>query len=187
MGIDSDFTLNEIALMSLCGALIFVLKTALKLPVHLPGHSGVFWVIPMIVGIAMVRKPGSGLYIGLISGLLASFFGIGALHIFDLLKYLSIGFAADICGFVFSYRLDNTAVAVLTGIFSNLVKMLVNYGVQLALGVQPFFIVLGIGVSSISHIIFGGIGGLLSAYIIRRLMKAGVIENEGNEGTPGID
>lgn len=185
MRIDSYFSLNEIALMSLCGALIFVLKTALKLPVHLPGHSGIFWVIPLIVGMALVRKPGTGLYIGLISGILASFFGIGALHVFDLLKYISLGASADIIALFFGYRLDNPAVAVLTGAFANVVKMLVNYGVQLALGVQPFFIVLGIGISSVSHIIFGGLGGLLSAYIIQRLMRAGVIEDGTGKRSPG--
>ncbi|UUX91582.1 ECF transporter S component [Methanoplanus endosymbiosus] len=180
--IEKYFSLNEILLLTLCGALIFVLKVIFKLPIHLPGHSGAFWVIPLIIGVSFVKKPGSGLYIGLVSGLLASFFGIGALHVFDLVKYLSIGAATDLFAVLFAYRFDNVAVAVITGIFANVIKMLVNYSIQLVLGVQPFFIILGIGVSSVTHIVFGAIGGLISAFIIQRLIRAGLV-GENNESS----
>ncbi|GAB7016592.1 ECF transporter S component [Methanogenium cariaci] len=180
MHLEKYFSLNEIALMSICGAMIFVMKIAFKIPVHIPGHSGIFWVIPMIIGISIVRKPGAGIYIGLISGLLASFFGIGALHVFDIFKYLAVGIAADICSMLFVYRFDLIAVGVITGAVANVVKMVVSYSVELLLGVQPFFIIIGIGVSSFSHILFGGLGGLISVYIIRRLTRAGVIgEKDG--------
>ena len=177
---EKHFSLNEIALMSICGAMIFVMKIAFKIPVHLPGHSGIFWVIPMIVGLAIVKKPGAGTYIGLISGLLASFFGLGALHVFDIFSYLAIGVAGDACGLLFGYRFDSLAVGVITGAVANVVKMVVHYLVELLLGVPQFFIILGIGISSVSYIIFGGLGGLISVYIVRRLTRAGVIgEKDG--------
>lgn len=172
------FSLYEIALLSLLGALIFVLKIVLKLPIHVPGHSGIFWIIPLILGVAIVKKPGAGIYMGLISGILTSFFGMGALHVFDIFEYVAIGFATDICGLIFSYRFENPFVSVLTGICANLLRMAVNYSVQLLLGVQGFFIILGIGLSSVSNIIFGGLGGFIAAYLIRKLIKAGVIEED---------
>jgi uncharacterized membrane protein len=70
------FTLNEIALMSLMGGLVFVMKTAFRMPLGIPGHTGIFLVIPVIIGVAIIRKPGSGTYIGLVSGVLLSFFGL---------------------------------------------------------------------------------------------------------------
>ncbi len=180
MHLERYFSLNEIALMSICGAMIFVMKIAFKIPVHIPGHSGIFWVIPMIVGISIVKKPGAGIYIGLISGLLASFFGLGALHVFDIFSHLALGVAADICSLLFAYHLESIAVGVITGATANVVKMVVHYSVELLLGVPQFFIILGIGISSVSYMFFGGLGGLISVYIIRRLTKAGVIgENEG--------
>lgn len=171
------FSLKEIALMSLCGALIFVLKTMVKIPLHIPGHSGIFWVIPLIAGVAIVRKPGSGLYIGLISGLLSSFFGIGALHVFDLFKYLTMGLTIDAMGLLFAYRFENPVIGAVSGALANAAKMLVNYMVQLLLGVQPFFILLSIGLTTVSHIVFGAIGGLIAAWLIQRLMRAGVIDD----------
>ena len=165
--------------MSLCGALIFVLKTMVKIPLHVPGHSGAFWVIPLIVGVALVRKPGSGLYIGLISGILSSFFGIGALHVFDLFKYLSMGLSIDLMGLVFAYRFENSVVSIVSGALANAAKMVVNYMVQLLLGVQPFFILLSIGLTTVSHILFGALGGLIAAWLIQRMMRAGVIDTDG--------
>lgn len=180
MRIDKYFSLNEIALMSICGAMIFVMKIIFKIPVHIPGHSGIFWVIPLIVGVSIVKKPGAGIYIGLISGLLSSFFGIGALHLFDIFKFVGVGLATDVCSVLFAYRYDSIAVGVITGAVANIVKMVINYSLQLFVGVQPFFIIIGIGFSSVSHIIFGGLGGLISVLIIRRLTGAGVIgEKEG--------
>lgn len=169
------FSLNEIALMSICGAMIFVMKIVFKVPVHIPGHTGIFWVIPMIVGIAIVRKPGTGTYIGLISGLLGSFFGLGAFHVFDIFSYLTIGVVADICGVLFSYRFDSLAVGIITGAVSNVIKMVIHYSVEILLGLPQYFIILGIGVSSVTYLVFGGLGGLISVFIVRRLTRAGVI------------
>ena len=169
------FSLNEIALMSICGAMIFVMKIAFKTPVHLPGHSGMLWVIPMIVGIAIVHKPGTGIYIGLISGLLSSFFGIGAIHVFAIFSHLALGITADICAVAFAYHFESVSVCVITGAAANVVKMVIHYSVEILLGVPQYFIILGIGLSSVSYLIFGGLGGLISVYIIRRLTRAGVI------------
>ncbi|MBT8508580.1 cobalt ABC transporter permease [Methanomicrobiaceae archaeon CYW5] len=169
------FTLNEIALLSLCGALVFVLKIVLKIPLALPGHSGAFWVIPIIIGVAVVRKFGSGTYIGLISGILASFFGFDPVHIFSIFKYCAIGLAIDLTSFGFGYRLENPAVGFIVGATGNIVKMVVNYAVQVFFGINAGFILLGIGLSSVTHLIFGGLGGMIAAYIAGRLMRAGVI------------
>lgn len=169
------FTLHEIALMSLCGALIFVLKIALKIPLHLPGHSGIFWVIPLIIGVAVVRKPGSGTYIGFLSGVLIALFGVDVLHIFNLFDYTAMGIGVDATSFFLGYRLDNPAVSFIAGATGNICKMVVNYSIQLLFGIQATFILLGIGLASVTHILFGGLGGIIAALIIGRLARAGVI------------
>lgn len=169
------FSLYEIALLSLFGALVFVARMALKIPLHVPGNSGVLWVLPIIVGAAIVRKPGAGTYIGIVSGLLASFFGLEALHVFDILKYAAMGITIDVVAMAFGYRLDNPAVGFVAGAAGNVVKMAVNYAVHLLLGVQGTFILIGIGVSSVTHLVFGGIGGILAALIIGRLCRAGIV------------
>jgi len=58
-------------------ALVFALRLYLRIPMHIPGKSGIFWVVPIIVGVGIVGKFGSGVYIGLLSGVLAALFGMG--------------------------------------------------------------------------------------------------------------
>lgn len=169
------FSLYEIALLSLFGALVFVLRAAIVVPIHTPGSSGVFWVLPLIVGTALVRKPGAGTYAGLVSGLLASFFGIEPLHLFDIFKYTAMGITIDLVSLAFGYRLEDPIVGFIAGAAGNMVKMVVNYAVHLLLGVQGVFILLGIGLSSATHLIFGGIGGIIAALIVGRLYRAGIV------------
>jgi len=77
------FSLYEIALLSLCAALVFVMNTAFTLPLSIPGHTGIYWVVPVIIGVGIVKKPGAGTYIGFISGILATLFGVVPLHILN--------------------------------------------------------------------------------------------------------
>ena len=174
----SYFSLYEIALLSLFGALVFVLRMAIIVPIHTPGSSGIFWVLPLVVGAALVRKPGAGTYAGLVSGILASFFGVEPLHVFDIFKYTAMGITIDLVSMAFSHRLDNPVVGFIAGAAGNMVKMVVNYAVHLLLGVQGVFILLGIGVSSFTHLVFGGIGGIIAALIVGRLYRAGIVHQD---------
>lgn len=175
------FSLDQVALLSLCGALIFVLKMVFKIPIQVPGHTAVLWVIPMILGIAVVKKFGAGLYIGLIAGVLISFFGMDALRIFDIFEYLTMGLTMDLLSMLFLYRFDNPLVGFVTGAGGSVAKMVVNYSVQMLFGIPGAFIVLGIGIASVSHIIFGGLGGIIASLVIARLMRAGVIHRMKDE------
>lgn len=176
------FSLYDIAVLSMLGALVYILRAALRMPMHIPGKSGIFWVVPIIVGLAIVKKPGSATYIGLVSGVLASFFGMGTADVFDLFKYVAMGMSIDILALPFKARLDNPLVGLILGAGGNLCTMVVNYTIESMLGIQPFFILAGIGMSSITHFIFGAAGGIIAAVIIGRLYRAGVVKK--NERCP---
>ncbi|MCK9306913.1 MAG: ECF transporter S component [Methanoculleus sp.] len=177
------FTLNEIALMSLMGGLVFVMKTAFRMPLGIPGHTGIFLVIPVIIGVAIIRKPGSGTYIGLVSGVLLSFFGLSGMHVFDVFQYTALGASIDAAGYVFRYRMESVPFGVLAGIAGNLAKMVVNFAVDLAIGVPFVVVAVGAGISSVSHVLFGALGGFVSAYLVARLIKTGVISRDAT----GVD
>jgi hypothetical protein len=84
----------------------------------------------------------------------------------------------DVTGLLFFNRFDHPAVGFIAGAAGNLGKMVVNYAVQTLLGIPATFIIIGIGLASITHFIFGGIGGILAALILSRLLKAGVISHD---------
>lgn len=173
-------------MLSLLAALVFILRVYLRVPMHLPGKSGLFWVIPIIIGVAVVSKPGSGTYVGFISGILAAFLGMGDSGVFDFFKYLTMGISIDVMGLFFRGRLDNPLVGILIGVVGNLSKMIVNYYIDVSLGVPSTFILVGIGTASVTHFIFGGIGGLVAALLLGRLYRAGVIKkNENRDRSKG--
>jgi hypothetical protein len=171
------FSLQETAVLSILGGLVFVLDVFFPVPLRIPGSSGTWWVIPVMVGASLVGRPGAGAYIGLVSGMLASFFGTDPLHLFDLFKHVALGATVDLLTLLFAGRLDMVSVGFVVGAGSNLAKMSVNYAVNLIFGVQAHFILLGIGIASVTHLLFGGIGGVLAVLLIRRLRRAGVIGN----------
>ncbi len=170
------FTLQETAVLSMLGALVFVLDVFFPIPLRIPGSSGTWWVIPVMVGATLVGRPGAGAYMGLIAGLLASFFGSDPLHVFDLLKHVALGATVDVLTLLFTGRIDLVGVGFIVGAGANLAKMTVNYAVNLFFGVQAHFILLGIGIASVTHLVFGGIGGVLAVLLVRRLRRAGVID-----------
>jgi energy-coupling factor transport system ATP-binding protein len=56
--------------------------------------------------------------------------------------------------------------------------MVVNFAVDLAIGVPFVVVAVGAGISSVSHVLFGALGGLISAYLVARLIKTGVISRD---------
>jgi hypothetical protein len=150
-------------------ALVYVLKTFFKTPMQLPGHTAIFWVIPFIVGIGLVRKFGCGIYIGVISGLLIGLVGgadTGPLKVFE---YIAMGFTMDLLAVVFKGHLGNVLVGVILGAFGSFDKLVVNYSITSALAMNANVLLAGIGVAGASHLIFGGVGGAISAIIVNRV------------------
>jgi hypothetical protein len=59
------FSTFQLILLALLAALIVVAKIALRLPLQLPGHSGIFWMAIVIVAAGIVPKVGAASLVGL--------------------------------------------------------------------------------------------------------------------------
>ena len=91
------FTTFELILLALFSALVVVAKIALRLPLQLPGHSGLFWMAIVIVAAGVVPKRGAASLVGLTSGILAAFLGMGDFGALNtLLSYTMVGVGADL-------------------------------------------------------------------------------------------
>ncbi len=91
------FSTFQLILLALFAALIVVAKIALKLPLQLPGHSGIFWMAILIVAARVVPRPGAASLVGLSSGLLAAFLGLGDFGALDtMLSYTMAGVGVDL-------------------------------------------------------------------------------------------
>ena len=168
------FSTFQLILLALFSALVVVAKIALRTPFQLPGHSGIFWMAIIIVGAKIVPKPGAASIIGITSGLIAGFLGMGdfgALNTF--LSYTMVGVGSDIVLWLLGGDPENLAVAILVGMLGHMGKFLVKWIFGILSGAPIGFVALGLIRSIVGYIVFGAIGGFLGWLTLKALRRAG--------------
>lgn len=164
-----NLNLTDILRLTMFGVLVAILNDLLRVPLQLPGHTSIWWMGVLVLGKGLVPKRGGGIIMGMVSGILAVFFGLGSEGIFVFLTYFIPGLMLDILGPIFLNRWDSPFVAVICCIFASLSKMTVNLAVGLILNMPMVFLTLGLGYTAVTHALFGGLGGLMAVILIRRL------------------
>ena len=168
------FSTFQLILLALLAALIVVAKIALRLPLQLSGHSGIFWMAIVIVAAGVVHKPGAATLVGLTSGLLAAFLGLGDFGALNtLLSYTAVGLGTDLALWLLGGNPESLAVAVLAATFGHMSKFLVKWGMGVVTGAPLGFVALGLLKAMIGYLIFGALGGFLGALTLRALKRAG--------------
>jgi hypothetical protein len=168
------FSTFQLILLALFSALIIVAKIALRTPLQLPGHSGIFWMAIIVVGARVVPKPGAVSIIGVTSGLMAGFLGMGdfgALNTF--LSYTMVGVGSDIVLWLLGGNTENLVVAILVGILGHMGKFLVKWIFGIVSGAPIGFVALGLIRSIIGYVVFGALGGFLGWLTLKGLRRAG--------------
>jgi hypothetical protein len=168
------FSTFQLILLALFSALVVAAKIALRMPIQLSGHSGLFWMAIVIVGMRVVPKPGAGSVIGVTSGILAGFLGLGDFGVLDtFLSYALLGIVADLILWVLGGDAENVVVAVLAGTLGHTAKFVVKWIFGLITGAPLGFVALGLLKAIVSYIVFGALGGFLGWLTIGALKKAG--------------
>lgn len=166
------FTTFELIILALFSALVVVAKIALRFPIQVPGHSGLFWMAIVIVAAGMVSKRGAASLVGVSSGVLAAFLGMGdfgALNTF--LSYSMVGVATDLALWLLQDP-ENLLVGGLAGALGHLGKYVVKWFLGVITGAPLGFVALGLLWSLITYVIFGALGGVLGALTLRALRRA---------------
>ncbi len=167
------FSTFELILLALFSSLVVVGKITLHLPLRIPGHSGVFWMAILVVASGLVPKRGALSLVGLTSGLLAAFMGLGDLGpIYTFFSYLASGVVVDLIA-LFLGGMDSVVTASLAGAAGNVAKMLVKVAMAALLQIPAGFIVLGLLFSFLTNAGAGLLGGSLGWLILRALRRAG--------------
>jgi len=167
------FSTFQLILLALLAALIVVAKIALRLPLQMPGHSGIFWMAIIIVAAGVVPKRGAASLVGLTSGIIAAFLGMGDSGALDtLLSYTAVGVGVDLALMLLGSP-ENLVVAVLAGMFGHLAKFLVKWGLAVFVGAPAGFVALGLVRAVAGYLIFGALGGLLGGLTLAALRRAG--------------
>ena len=167
------FSTFQLILLALCASLVVVAKIALKTPLRLPGHSGIFWMALIIVAAAVVPKKGAASLVGITSGFLAAFLGLGdfgALNTF--LSYSVVGIGTDLAMLLLP-NTENLLAAGLVGALGHIGKFIVKYLFGVITGAPVGFVALGLLWAILGYVVFGALGGMLGAMVISALRRAG--------------
>lgn len=168
------FSTFQMILLALFAALIVVAKIALRLPLQLSGHSGIFWMAIVIVAAGVVPKVGAASLVGLSSGIIAAFLGLGdfgALNTF--LSYTMVGVGTDLALLFLGHKPENLVIAMMAATLGHFCKFLVKWGLGVITGAPVGFVALGLLKAVIGYVVFGALGGLLGALTLRALRRAG--------------
>lgn len=168
------FSTFQLVLLAFFSALVVVAKIALRTPLQLSGHSGIFWMAIVVVGAKVVPKPGAASVIGVTSGIMAGFLGLGDFGTLNtLLSYAALGIASDLVLWLLGGNAENLIVATLVGTLGHLAKFLVKWLFGLISGAPLGFVALGLLRAVIGYVVFGAIGGLLGWLTLKALRRAG--------------
>jgi ABC-type thiamin/hydroxymethylpyrimidine transport system permease subunit len=167
------FSTFQLILLALFAALVVVAKIALRTPLQLPGHSGIFWMAIVIVAAGVVPKPGATSVVGLTSGIIAAFLGMGDFGALNtLLSYTMVGVGTDLALLLLRDP-ENLMTATLAGCLGHFCKFLVKWTLGTITGAPIGFIALGLVRALVGYIVFGALGGLLGGLTLRALRRAG--------------
>ena len=168
------FSTFQLILLALFSALVVVAKISLRTPLQLPGHSGIYWMAIVVVAASVVPKPGAATIVGITSGVIAAFLGMGDFGALDtFVSYMMIGVASDLTLLLLGGNPEVFIVAVMVGMLGHMGKFLVKWLFGLATGAPLGFIALGLLRSVLGYVLFGAIGGALGWLTIKTLRKAG--------------
>lgn len=166
-----SLTLRDALLLVLIADLAMLGKALVRIPIHVPGHSGLIWVALFVIARGIVDKRGAGLLLGIVAGALATFFGFGAVGPLEWSKYVAAGALLDLVCWLVPGTLDNLGKAAVAGAAAHLGKlatmMLIAMIVDLPLG----FAVAGLGFAATTHVVFGALGGIIGALVLRELRR----------------
>jgi len=166
---------RDVAMIALISALIIAGRAYLRIPMHVPGHSGVIWMALLVVGKAASGKRWGGTLIGLVTGILALAIVPGKEGVLTGLKYLAPGITLDLITPLLGGRLDKPWTAAIAASVAHVAKNITALLVGWALGIPAGFLVVGVGGAMTLHAVFGFIGGWLGALLIVRLRRHGLL------------
>lgn len=166
-----SITLREALFLAFIAALIFVGKSFLRVPIHVPGHSGVVWIALIVIGRGLVDRRGAGVLMGLVAGALVTFGMPGREGIFEWTKYVAAGAVLDLLVWAVGSDLETWWKAALVGAGAHLAKLVSATLMAWVLGLPLDIIAIGLGLAATTHVVFGALGGALGALVLIQLRR----------------
>ncbi len=163
--------MRDLIFIALIAALCIPAKLVIRIPLHIPGHSGVLWVALFVICRGLVNKRGAGVLLGTVAGVLATFAGFGDTGPLEWVKWVAAGVILEVLVLVVPGDLRSWFKAGIVGAGLHLGKLagLTLAGIILRVPFAVLF--LGLGFSATTHVLFGVAGGVVGALVLRELRR----------------
>lgn len=161
--------LADVIRLTMFGTLISVSRFVLQMPIGIPGHTSVFWMGLLILGVGLIPKFGAGTIMGMVSGILAIVFGLGKEGPLLAFKCIAPGMFLDVLAVLFLYKLESFWVSAIIGALISFSKLAASIALGVILDIPMVFLAMGFGYATLLHVLFGAAGGILAAVLIKRL------------------
>jgi hypothetical protein len=166
------FSAFELQLLGMFAALLVAATIALRFPIKVPGHSGALCMAVLVTARAVVPRRLAATTVGLLSGLLAAFAGLGDRgSLVTIGSYMAGGVGVDLVALASGF--PTLLTCTLAGLIGNLMRLGLKSLVEIWIGIPMGFVVLGRAYATLMHVVFGLAGGALGYLVIRALRRAG--------------
>jgi len=162
-------TLAEALLVTLFGVMTAITSAVVRLPLHIPGHTGLLFMFMLTLSCIIVRKFGAGTLAGFIAGFVVVLVAPGTKGFFAVFDFMLPGLFLDAFIFLFPGMADRWYSMGLLAGTAHLTKLLSTYIVGTLLHLPLGFLFIGLGMALLFHFLFGFGGGVIACLARERV------------------
>jgi hypothetical protein len=145
-------------------------------PQGLPGSSALFWLAPLILGRAVVRRDGAGIFMGLGVAAWGMPLGLNNTFVYNSALYGTTGLVLDLVARLPRINVRLLPGAVLCGLLGHMVKFGFIVTAAMSASTTRHFMLFGLARSAGLHAAFGVAAGLAAWLGIKGARHAGLLK-----------
>jgi len=172
---EKKMPLKEALFLGFCAVLILFTRAALRLHLHISGHSMFFTLFFLLLARGCVTYRYSATFVGLLSGLMAMIFGLGKGGLLIPLKFIFPAVVIDMAALFAPGLFQSYLLCGITAAAAAATKFINTYILDSLVGMERTVVIQHALLESLAGILFGVAGSLLVPSVIRRLKAYGVI------------
>ena len=175
-GASRGIPVAEMTVFALVAVMMLLAKFMTRMPIKLPGHSGLLWMAALVIGRGVVKRPTAATLMGVVGGVLVAMFEPTRSGPFLVAaKYIVPGIVLDLL-YPLLGSLDRLVPAVFAGAIAHTSKVGVDVVEQIVLHLgdrtASFWALYTLAHDTVGHIVFGALGGMLGAFVLKALIRA---------------
>ena len=168
-------SLKDSLFIGFCAVFAVLARLALRLKLHITGHSMLPTVFFLMLARGTVRYRFGATFAGLLAAAAAIFLGFAKGGPFTLVKYLLPAMAIDLLALLIPRAFGSYILGPLVGAVAGATKFFTEYATNYLIGMDPVVNLQRSLIEGGGALLFGTLAGLAVPVVIRRLKAYGVI------------